>query len=318
MDHLDNKKNYFMSTSWRLLMIVLGMGLFCTLLFPLLPGMKVKGSINDVIGLIILFGFLWALITIEAFTGKIVSSPTGIEWHTFLFIRLSASWKDAHHIETNPFGFVSLVFSQPYHPTRRIFSSLGKVNPYRKIQISLYIEDYHTSGLIKDIELYAPIVKVMDEVKDRKSLQFHQKISSIGLYLLFCLIIGIPMAYFAKNLAINIDNNWLRGAGVIVNMGSFGWMGAIIGSGFQLLRYTVLLTYQNKSEVDRYALSYYWSPLIGTFLAMLSGILIYAAFSFSHFPVKNAPIFIFNLPAVMAGFIAASLYRKMSKKKRQI
>jgi hypothetical protein len=317
MDSSDNKKNYFMSTSWRLITIVPGIGLFCILLFPFLPGIKVTGSINDVIGPIILFGFLWVLITIEAFTGKIVSSPTGIEWRTF-FVRLSANWKDAHHVETNPFGFVSLVFSQPHDPSKPFFSRLRQFSPYRKIQISPYIEDYHTSGLIKDIELCAPIVKMMDEVKDRKSLQFHQKISSIGLYLLFCLIIGIPMAYFAKNLAINIDNNWLRGAGVIVNMSSFGWMGAIIGSGFQLLRYTVLQTYENKSEINRQVLSFYWSPLIGTFLAMLSGILIFAAFSFSHYPVQNAPVFIYNLPAFVAGYIAAGLYRKMSKKKKLI
>jgi hypothetical protein len=314
MHHLDNKKNYYMSSSWRLLMIIPGIGLFCILLIPFLPGMKMTGSINDVIGLITLFSFLWVLITAEALTGKIVTSPAGIEWHTF-FMRFSASWKDAHHVETNPFGFLSLVFSQPHHPSKRSFSWLRQFSPYRKIQILPYIEDFHTSGLIKDIEFYAPVVKVMEEVKDRKSFQFHQKISSISLYLLFCFIISVPMGSFARNLAIYIENYWLNGAGFILIMGFYGWWSAVIAGGFQLLRYAVLQNYENKSEINRYALSLYWSPLIGTFLAMLSGILLYAAFSFFHYRVQNVSVGWQILPAFIAGLIAAGLYRKMNKKR---
>lgn len=308
-----DKKLYRIANVYRVWMIAPLVAWFCMLSMPFLLRMKMTGSINDFMFIFVLVTLSGILLVIEAFTDKVVTSPSGMEIIS-LFRHRSVRWEDASLVENNPFGFVTLIFSLPPDTPKRTFFTFRLQPPYTRILISPYIEDFHSSSLIKDIQIFAPDLKIMEAVKGKKSLKPYQKTSLIGLYLLVCFILNLPIAVFARNIALFMEDHWIKGTGFVLIMGSMGLMGAIIGSSFQLMEYSGILgSIGSKAEIDRYVFSYYWSPVIGPLLVLLLGILIFVISYFMHYQVQDANVGVLNLLALIVGFYAPNLYRTFGK-----
>ncbi|RPJ71417.1 MAG: hypothetical protein EHM20_14630 [Alphaproteobacteria bacterium] len=310
---VEIKKSYRIVNTYRVWMIAPVVAWLCMLSMPFLLRMEMTGSVIDFIFVFVLVTLLGLILVIEAFTDKIVTSSSGIEIIT-LFRHRSLSWEDAILVENNPFGFVALIFSFPRGIPQRTFLTVRLQPAYIRILISPFIEDFHTSSLIKDIEMFAPDIKIMEAVKDKKSMKPYQKISLMGLYLLVCFIINLPIAVIARNLAILMEDNWIKGTGFILIMSSMGLLGAIIGGSFQLMEYSgILRSIGSEAEINRYVSSFYWSPVIGPLFVLLLGILIFAILYLLHYQVQDVNVAILNLLAFIVGFYASKLYRTFRK-----
>jgi hypothetical protein len=92
----------------------------------------------------------------EALFNRIVTSPIRIKCH-FALYRISTPWTNVKHIETNPFGIVNIVLSEPALTGIPLFSWYFKLfGSDRSIQLSPYVSDWKSSELVQDIRHYAP------------------------------------------------------------------------------------------------------------------------------------------------------------------
>jgi hypothetical protein len=150
------KKSHFLSRSWRITLVALALLVLATPLWPVVLSLPISGSPTE---FTCFFGFVFVLGSwglYEALFNRVVTSPEGIEYH-FAMYRITTTWSNVKHIETNPFGIVNVVLREPALKGIPPFSWYFKLVGYdRLIQLSPYVSDWTASELVQDIRRYAP------------------------------------------------------------------------------------------------------------------------------------------------------------------
>ncbi len=143
---------------WKIAGTASGFGLSIMLLLPLLVVAKDAAFYSTFVWLSIIIFVVSLLYTFEVFTGKIITSPSGIEWFS-IGIHAQIPWDMIERIDSNGFGYLFLIFSKPIYtkkPSKKILHWLGSD---KRIELAGYISNPATSTLLSEIMKYAPQIK---------------------------------------------------------------------------------------------------------------------------------------------------------------
>ena len=149
---------YKFTRFWQIAGITSCFGLSIGILLPLFLVDK-DSSFYSVFSWLSAIMFIVSLVfTFEATTGKIVTSPSGIEWFT-IGTRVQIPWDMVERIDSRGFGYLSLVFKGAIYKNSLGKSILHLLGSDNKIELTSYVRDPRTSKLISDIMQYAPSIK---------------------------------------------------------------------------------------------------------------------------------------------------------------
>jgi len=96
--------------------------------------------------------------TFEVMTGKIITSPSGIEWVT-IGTHVQIPWEMVESINVRGLGYLSLVFKESIYKNIFVKSLLRLLGSDKKIELTSYISNPLTSKLLSDVMQYAPNVR---------------------------------------------------------------------------------------------------------------------------------------------------------------
>ena len=152
-------------------------------------------------------------------------------------------WSAAQSVEVNSFGVVNLILSQPHTRSKLFGWYLRPFGLDRAIQLSPYVEDWHTSALLQEIRRYAPNITFPAEVAERPQVQLRYRASSLGIYYLVCLCVLPFLGRFGVSLVPEslVREIVARTGTLIWDTAIAGFLGAIVCGGARLFSYDLWL-----------------------------------------------------------------------------
>jgi len=143
---------------WRVVGITSCLGLSIGLLLPLQLVDEDPFFYSVFTWLSIIMFIVTVITTFEVMTGKIITSPSGIEWVT-IGTHVQIPWEMVESINVRGLGYLSLVFKESIYKNIFVKSLLRLLGSDKKIELTSYISNPLTSKLLSDVMQYAPNVR---------------------------------------------------------------------------------------------------------------------------------------------------------------
>ncbi len=264
------RKTHQLNRNWRYLLIVSGcVGLF---FFVLLSFFVASTTLLDTVltgGLFLLIGGA-AIYT--AVSSRIVTSPEGLEYSS-LGLRTKVPWSSIQGIHMNESGQVNLLTTERLYWLPVLNALMHALGIDQVIQLSPFIDDISTSGLLADIAKYAPTTNVSEflalHAKDSKPVH---GAGALFLYYFCAFIFGnIPVLAVIGIAKHFQDLGWqdFNIVGTVVYAGfSFG----IFVNAFSLVQYHIETRNLPPYKTARKARAHYLSPLVVFVTTLLAGL----------------------------------------------
>jgi hypothetical protein len=143
---------------WQIVGITSSLGLSIGLLLPLQLIGEDPFFYSVFTWLSIIMFIVTIITTFEVLTGKIITSPSGIEWVT-IGTHVQIPWEIVESINVRGLGYLTLVFKESIYKNTFVKSLLHLLGSDNKIELTGYISDPLRSKLLSDIMQYAPNVR---------------------------------------------------------------------------------------------------------------------------------------------------------------
>lgn len=269
------KNTYSLARTWRYLLIVTWVGSVLMFLLPILIG-NFSGKASNLIWAAIIVGGIYGAYTYGEVTSKIITSHAGIEAVAF-GIRLQATWDKIERVEINPYGFVNLLFKEPLYKSKLINTLLRPLAYDRTIQLSPYIDDLATSGLLKDIGEYVPNSNIPEFVaKNTSSTKAFQKVGTIGLYYFGVLLLLAPLGFVFQKGTETLEASGFVNANVVSYITISSMLLSLFFNGTGLLGYNAEISGLPDPEISHKARTHYLCPVVTLLLGFGVGAIIWA------------------------------------------
>ncbi len=311
-------KSYPLSRTWRIATLCLLVLMIAMLVAPPALGANVKGDMG---GWLAFAGFCMFMVAMMLwlYVSRVVTSTAGIGssnpfWHTF------TPWENIVGLHQAPEA-ASLILAdrlQGREPWTRFLLGLGIS---RVVQISPFIDNWHTSPLVADIRAHLPELSAelaqtatpigQDVRGERSPIPFYASILGQIIYLLLCAAVEFLFLYIERQVLplLPVGPALSRIVTEVWRMASNGWLGAFAIGFFALRSYNAALNRRTAQDsVARIALVQALIPPVGFVTSLIVAGLIYLVWSVSlGRPVFFSPVFLdrFNL---LMGFVVGPAY----------
>jgi hypothetical protein len=266
-------------------------------------------------------GFVWVVGILAVMIGfsygtassRIITYTDGVECVSF-GLRVKVPWSQVERLDINSFGFVNLVFKQPIYKNRLVNSLLKPLAADRTIQLSPYIENLETSGLLKDIANFVPGLNIPEFVSvHKRGTKLNQKAGRIGLYYLGWLIIMVALAYGLRQGVEYFEGLGSQNLDLVTSIAINGLMIGLFIDGMSLLGYNEAISRLDEVSISRKARTYYLCPVVILILGLILGLGIWSALRLSSIRISEDDLGIFSLLAIFLGIGSLPITGRIEK-----